>query len=97
MYANVTDNRKNSKKISKDSRQERNDGSLTNDNLNNFSWNKEAVIEEQHNTDVVLSKKIDREKDSSTLEIPTKDSLLFSEISRSNWIDQKDTRNIFVI
>ena len=45
-YVNVTGNRKHRKSISKDSLQERNDGSLTNDNLNNFSENKEAVMEE---------------------------------------------------
>ena len=38
--------------IIKDSRQERNDGSLTNYNLNNYSGNKGDIIEEQHNTDV---------------------------------------------
>ena len=45
-YVNVTGNRKYRKRISKDSLQERNDGSLTNDNLNNFSGNEEAVMEE---------------------------------------------------
>ena len=67
-YVNVTDNRKHRKRIIKDSRQERNDGPLTNYNLNNFSGNKGAVTEEQHNTDVVLSNKIDQEKDISKLE-----------------------------
>ena len=54
-YVNVTDNRKHRRRIIKDSRQDRNDGSLANYNLNNFSGNKGAVIEEQHNTDVILS------------------------------------------
>ena len=96
-YINVTDNRKQRKRISKDSRQELHNESLTNDYLNNFSGNKEAVIEEQHNTNVVLSKKIGPEKNSSKLEIPTKDSLLFSEITRSNLIDQKMQMNFLVI
>ena len=71
---NVTDNRKYRKRVIKDSRQERNHGSLKNNNLKDFPGKKEAVIEEQHNADVVLLKKIDREKDSSKLEIPTNDS-----------------------
>ena len=54
-YANVTDNRKHRKKIIRDFRQELNDGPLTNYNLNTFPGNKGAVIEEHHNTDVVLS------------------------------------------
>ena len=83
-YANVTDNRKHGKKIIKDSRQE-----LKNDKFKNFSGNKQIVIEEPHNTDVILSNKIDREKDSSKLEIPTKDSLLYSKITTSNTTDQK--------
>ena len=85
----MTDNRKHRKRISKDSRQE-----LKNNKLKNFSGNKEAAIEEQHNTDVVLSDRIDREKDSSKLEIPTKDSLLYSEITRSNLIDQKRQKEL---
>ena len=96
-YINVTDNRKQRKWISKDSRQELHNESLTNDYLNNFSGNKEAIIEEQHNTNVVLSNKIGPEKNSGKLEIPTKDSLLFSEITRSNLIDQKMQMNFLVI
>ena len=72
-YVNVTDNRKYGKRIIKDSRQE-----PKNDKLKNVSGNKEAVIEEQYNTEVVLSNKMDREKDSSKLQIPTKDSLIYS-------------------
>ena len=83
-YVNVTDNRKHGKKIIKDSRQE-----LKNDKSKNFSGNKQIVIEEPHNTDVILSNKIDREKDSSKLEIPTKYSLLCSKITTSNKTDQK--------
>ena len=83
-YVNVTGNRKHCKKIIKDSRQE-----LKNDKFKNFSGNKEIVIEEPHNTDVVLTNKIDREKDSGKLEIPTKDSLLYSKITTSNITDQK--------
>ena len=56
-YVNMCDNRKHRKSIIKDSRQERNNGSLTQYNLNNCSGNKEAVIQEQHNADIVLSKK----------------------------------------
>ena len=41
-----------------------------------------------------MSNKIDREKDSSKLEIPTKDSLLYSEITRSNLIDQKRQKEL---
>ena len=48
-YVNVTSNRKHRKRISKDSRQK-----LKNDKLKNFSGNKEAVVDEQHNTDVVV-------------------------------------------
>ena len=62
-HVHVTDNMKHRKRITKESLQERNDGSLTNDNWNNFFGNKEAVIEEQYNADVVLSKAIDHEKD----------------------------------
>ena len=53
MYVNVSDNRKHRKKIIQDSRQERNDGSLTH-NLNNFSGNKEAPIEEQFLTNTSI-------------------------------------------
>ena len=87
-YVNATDNRKHIKRISKDSRKE-----LENGKLKNFSGDKEAEIEEEH-TNVVLSNKIDREKDSSKLEIPTKDSLLYSEITRSNLIDQKRQKEL---
>ena len=43
---------------------------------------------------MVLSNKIDQEKDSNKLEIPTNDSLLFSEITRSNLIDQKRQKEL---
>ena len=86
-YINVTDNRKHRKRIIKDSRQELNNGSLRNYNLNNFSGNKGDVTEEQHNTDVVLSNKIDQEKDICKLEVSAQGSLLFSEITRSNLIE----------
>ena len=52
----------NTEKIIKDSRKE-----LKNDKFKDFSGNKEIVIEESHNTNVVLSNKIDRDKDSSKL------------------------------
>ena len=81
---NVTGNRKHRKRICKDSRQ-----GLKNDKLKNFSGNKEAIIEEEHNTDVPLSNKIDRQKDSSKSENPAKGSLLYSEITRSNLIEKK--------
>ena len=71
-YKNVTDNRKNRKRVLKNPWQERNDGILRNYNWNNFSGSKEAVIAEQHNSDFVLLKKIDREKCSSKLETPVK-------------------------
>ena len=87
-YVNATDNRKHIKRISKDPRKE-----LENDKLKNFSGDKEAEIQEEH-TNVVLSNKIDREKDSSKLEIPTKDSLLYSEITRSNLSDQKRQKEL---
>ena len=48
---------------------------------------KEVVIGEQHNTDVLFSSKIDPKKDSSKLEIATKDGLLYSQITSSNLID----------
>ena len=48
-YVDVTDNRKNRKRISKDSCQE-----LKNDKLKNFSRSKKVVIEKQTDTDVVL-------------------------------------------
>ena len=41
-----------------------------------------------------MSNKIYREKVSSKLEIPTKDSLLYSEINRSNLIDQKRQKEL---
>ena len=91
-HVDVTDNRRHRKKIIKDSQEEHNDGSLTNYNLNNFSGNKGAVAEEQHITGVVLSNKIDQQK--SKLEIPAKDSFLFSENSRSNLIDQKRQKEV---
>ena len=81
---NATDNRKHRKRISKDSRQR-----LNNDKLKNFSGNKKTIIEKEHNTDVTLSNKIDRQKDSSKSENPAKGSLLYSEITRSNLIEQK--------
>ena len=48
-YVNVTSNRKHRKRISKDSRQK-----LKNDKLENFSGNKEAVVDEQYSTDVAV-------------------------------------------
>ena len=93
-YVNVNVNRKHRKRIIKDSRQQRKDGSPANDNLKNFSGNKEAVIEEQHNADVALSKIIDLEKDSSKLEISIKDSMLFTDITRSNLIDRKRQKEL---
>ena len=41
-----------------------------------------------------MSNKIDWEKDSNKLEIPAKNSLLFSEITRSNLIDQKRQKEL---
>ena len=41
-----------------------------------------------------MSNKIYREKVSSKLEIPAKDSLLYSEINRSNLIDQKRQKEL---
>ena len=41
-----------------------------------------------------MSNKVDQEKDISKLEIPAKDSLLFSEITRSNLIDQKRQKEL---
>ena len=73
----MTDNRKHRRRIVKDSRQERKNGSLRNYSLNNFSGNKGAVKEEQHNTDVILSIRKDQENDISKFEIPAKDTLLF--------------------
>ena len=92
-YVNVTDNRKQRKRTTRDLQQQNTEKLPVSNSMNAFSPREKFVAEDQQNTNVTLSEKTDHTKNNSPIKNNANNTMLLSDVVFFNVTDQRIESN----